>query len=87
MLHASGAAKSDGHLAFIDDDRHGATTFAELQHAIQGVRVTRHVEKLRSVGEGFTSLLRVFSGWFSVDNDGTHLFLLRGNPVHRRNRG
>ena len=69
LLYASRPAVADSDLSIFYDDRYVPRTLGELQHLFQLGPVLLHVEKFSLVSEGFTSLDRIRSTLFPVNDD------------------
>ena len=69
LLYASRPAVADSDLSILDYDRHLPRTHGELQHLLELGPVYLYIEKFSFVPEGFTSLDRMRSALFPVNDD------------------
>jgi hypothetical protein len=68
-LYASRPAEADSDLSIFYDNRYVPSTLGELQHLVKLGPVHLHIEEFSLVSEGFTSLDRIRSTLFSVNDD------------------
>ena len=69
LLYASRSAVADSDLSILYDDRYVPRTLGELQHLFELGLVHLHIEKFSLVSEGLTSLDRIRSTLFPVNDD------------------